>query len=322
MRGDDGLSSEHPGHDPQARAKLTKYAWLAIAAAIATISLKTGAWWLTGSVGLLSDAAESVVNLMAAIVALFALRVAAQPADKNHHYGHAKAEYFSAAVEGQMIFVAAVAILWTSVDRFMHPQPIENVGVGLLISVVSSVINGAVAVILLRAGRQYRSTTLIADGRHLMTDVWTSVGVVGGVLVVALTVDRLDPVIAFLVGLNIIRTGWQLLQESAEGLMDTSLSKAENAAVAATLERYVSEDVTFHGLRTRVAGHARFADVHLLVPGEWSVHRAHDIAHEVELVVAKEHDGLALTCHIEPFEDPRAHGDYAVEVPIRRHDEL
>ena len=308
---------------PQETRDLSRFAWLSIAAALVTITLKTIAWQLTGSVGLLSDAAESVVNLVAAVAVLIALRVAAMPADKNHHFGHAKAEYFSAALEGMMIFVAALVILYTSVDRFLNPRPIENVGIGLAISVLASIVNGVVAFILLRAGRQYRSLTLTADGKHLLTDVWTSAGVIVGVLVVALTgIERLDPVIAFLVGLNIIWTGWKLIRASTEGLMDVALSKEENRGIAEILARFVSKDVHFHALRTRVSGHHRFAEVHVLVPGRWSVQRGHDLVEEVEAAIHAEFADLSITCHLEPAEDPRAYGDYTAEFPVPTHDDL
>lgn len=304
-------------HTPPARANLTRFAWLSIAAALATIVLKTGAWWLTGSVGLLSDAAESSVNLVAAIVALFALRVAARPADETHHYGHSKAEFFSAAAEGTMIFAAAVFIIISAVDRFLHPQPLENVGIGLGISVGASVINGLVAMVLLRAGREHRSLTLTADGKHLMTDVWTSVGVVVGVVVVALTgIVRLDPVIAMLVGLNIIWTGWKLLHESANGLMDAALPESENTAIATVLGEFISDEVDFHGLRTRGSGHRGFAEVHVLVPGQWSVQRAHDLVERIEERLADEVGSVTLSAHIEPSEDPRSYDDYETEVPL------
>lgn len=302
---------------------LSRFAWLSIAAAIATITLKTIAWQITGSVGLLSDAAESVVNLVAAVAVLIALRVAAMPADKNHHFGHTKAEYFSAALEGLMIFVAALVILVTSVERFINPRPIENVGVGLAVSVVASVVNGVVALILVRAGRRYRSLTLTADGKHLFTDVWTSAGVIVGVIIVALTgIDRLDPVVAFLVGLNIIWTGWKLIRESTEGLMDVALSKEDNRTIADILAGFVTKDVHFHALRTRVSGHHRFAEVHVLVPGEWSVQRGHDLVEEVEAALHEQFTDLAITCHLEPSEDPRAYGDYTAEFPVPTHDDL
>ena len=302
---------------------LSRFAYLSIAAAVVTITLKVIAWRLTGSVGLLSDAAESVVNLVAAVAVLIALKVAAMPADKNHHFGHTKAEYFSAAIEGVMIFVAAVLIMWSAVERFLHPQPIENVGIGLAISVVASAVNGGVAVVLLRAGRRYRSLTLTADGKHLMTDVWTSAGVVVGVLVVALTgIERLDPVVAFLVGLNIVWTGWKLIRESTEGLMDISMSKEDNAAIADILSRFVTSEVHFHALRTRESGHHRFAEVHVLVPGAWTVTKGHDLVEEVETAVHRDFGDIALTCHLEPREDPRAYGDYSAEFPVPTHEDI
>jgi len=296
---------------------------LSIAAAIVTISLKFLAWRITGSVGLLSDAAESVVNLVAAVAVLIALKVAAMPADKNHHFGHTKAEYFSAAVEGVMIFVAAVLIMWSAIERFIHPRPIENVGLGLAVSVLASVVNGVVAFVLLRAGRRHRSLTLTADGKHLMTDVWTSAGVVLGVLVVALTgVERLDPVVAFLVGLNIVWTGWKLIRQSTEGLMDIAMSKEDNRAIADILARFVTSEVHFHALRTRESGHHRFAEVHVLVPGAWTVQQGHDLVEDVEATVHREFGDIALTCHLEPREDPRAYGDYSAEFPAPTHDDI
>jgi cation diffusion facilitator family transporter len=311
-----------PAGHPAPR-NLTRFAYLSIAAAVVTITLKVFAWQLTGSVGLLSDAAESVVNLVAAFAVLVALRVAARPPDKNHHFGHSKAEYFSAALEGQMIFIAAVVILWTSVDRFLHPMPLDNVGIGLGISVVASIVNGVVSVVLMRAGRRYRSLTLTADGKHLMTDVWTSVGVIAGVLLVALTgVEHLDPIVAFLVGLNIIWTGYRLLHQSVEGLMDTAMTKEENRSIAQVLTRFVTDEVHFHALRTRISGQYRFAEVHVLVPGNWTVQRGHDLMEEIEAAVHAAVEDITLTCHLEPSEDPRAYGDYSAEVPVPSHDEI
>jgi cation diffusion facilitator family transporter len=302
---------------------LSRFAYLSIAAAVVTITLKVIAWRITGSVGLLSDAAESVVNLVAAVAVLIALKVAAMPADKNHHFGHTKAEYFSAALEGMMIFVAAVVIMAAAVERFIHPRPIDNVGNGLAVSLVASAVNGAVAVVLLRAGRRHRSLTLTADGKHLMTDVWTSAGVVVGVLLVALTdVQRLDPVIAFLVGANIVWAAWKLIRESTEGLMDISMSKEDNGAIAEILSRFVTREVHFHALRTRLAGHNRFAEVHVLVPGAWTVQQGHDLVEEVEEAVHREFGEIALTCHLEPAEDPRAYGDYTAEFPVPTHDDI
>ncbi|MEO6996511.1 MAG: cation diffusion facilitator family transporter [Terracoccus sp.] len=302
---------------------LSRYAYISIAAAVVTITLKVWAWRLTGSVGLLSDAAESVVNLVAAVAMLIVLRVAVRPADSNHLFGHSKAGYFSAAIEGQMIFVAALAIMWTAVERFLHPRPIEDVGVGIGISVVASIINGVVGILLLRAGRRHRSLPLTADGKHLMTDVWTSVGVIVGVLLVALTgIQRLDPVIAFAVGLNIVFTGWKLLRASVEGLMDIAMTREDNAVIADVLTAFVSPEVHFHALRTRESGHDRFAEVHVLVPGAWSVQQGHDLVEEVEAAVRVRFPDVGLTCHLEPSEDPRAYGDYAAEFPVPTHDDI
>ncbi|WP_277451901.1 cation diffusion facilitator family transporter [Janibacter sp. DB-40] len=300
------------------RQHLEKFAWLSIAAAVATIVLKTGAWWITDSVGLLADAAESIVNLVAAVAALIALRVAGRVADDDHHFGHSKAEYFSAAIEGGMIFVAAAFIIWQAISRLLEPRPIDQVGLGLAISVVASVINGAVAFLLIRAGRQHRSITLRADGQHLLTDVWTSVGVLVGVgLVVVTGLEVLDPIVALLVGANILWTGWRLLNESGTGLMDAALTPQENADIADTIAAQCTDEVTVHGLRTRVAGHVSFAEFHVLVPGAWSVRRAHDIVEDIEAVIAEEHPDLRVTVHIEPSEDPRSYDDFGgYEIPI------
>ena len=280
---------------------------MSIAAALATITLKAGAYLITDSVGLLSDAAESVVNLVAAVIALIALRVAARPADAGHHYGHGKAEYFSAGMEGLMIFVAAAVILAGSVQRFMHPVDLEHVGIGLAISTVATAINGAVGLALLKAGRRHRSVTLSADGKHLMTDVWTSVGVVIGVLLVALTGwQRLDPVVAAIVGINILITGYRLVSGSVGALLDASLVPQELATVTAVLDRFRSDEVDFHGLRTRQSGRHRFVSVHVLVPGDWTVHRGHDLLEEVETAVRDALPETSIDTHIEPREDPRA----------------
>lgn len=299
-------------------ADLTRFAWLSIAAAIVTIALKTSAWAMTGSVGLLSDAAESTVNLVAAVVALIALRVAAEGATERYLYGRAKAEYFSAAVEGTMIFVAAAVILVTSVERFIHPQALENVGVGLLISVLASVVNGAVAWILLRAGREHRSITLKADGRHLLTDVWTSAGVLLGVGLVALTGwVRLDAVVAFAVGVNIIVTGIRLVTESVAGLLDRTLEDEDNARITEILRRRTDGTVTFHGLQTREAGQQKFMNVHVLVPDEWTVKRGHDYIEALEAELETAMPGLTVTTHLEPISDPVSYEDIpSAHIPI------
>ena len=292
------------------RVDLTRFAWLSIAAALATIALKSAAWLLTGSVGLLSDAAESVVNLVAAIVALIALRIAAKPADNNHHFGHSKAEYFSSAVEGVMIFVAASVILVIGIQRLLNPQPLEQVGIGLLISVVAGIINGVVAVVLIRAGRRHNSITLRADGNHLMTDVITSVGVVVGVGLVWLTGwEILDPILAIGVGLNILWTGWKLVSESTAGLMDESLPKETNARLREILAAKTSDQVEFHALRTRVSGARAFMEMHMLVPGAWTVKQGHDAMEDLVDEIRAEFPDLHVTGHLEPIGDPRSYED-------------
>ena len=293
---------------------LTRYAWLSIAAAALTITLKSGAYFITGSVGLLSDAAESVVNLVAAIVALVALRVAVRPADAGHNHGHGKAEYFSAGVEGVMIFVAAGVILVSAVDRFMHPAALERVGIGLAISMVATAINGAVGWLLIRTGRRRRSATLSADGKHLMTDVWTSVGVVIGVLLVAVTGwERLDPIVAAVVGVNILVTGYRLVSQSVQSLLDAALPAADLAQVVAALDGFRSAEVDFHGLQTRESGRHRFVGVHVLVPGEWSVQRGHDLAQQVEAAIQAALPDTTVEPQVEPREDARSYEDYAYD---------
>ncbi|MDR1386691.1 MAG: cation diffusion facilitator family transporter [Propionibacteriaceae bacterium] len=299
------------------KPSLVGYAWLSIAAAVVTITLKLVAWRMTGSVGLLSDAAESLVNLAAAVLALFMLKVAARPPDHDHHFGHTKAEYFSAAVEGILIFVAAVLIIVSATGRLLDPQPLDNVDLGILMTVLASAVNGVVGVVLIRAGRRHRSITLVADGKHLWTDVVTSVGVIVGVLAVRLTGWLpLDPIVALLVGANIIFTGFKLVRDSTRGLMDETLPDEDNAAIAAVLSSFSRDQVLFHGLRTRVAGRSRFAAFDMLVPGDWTVRQGHDLIEEVEQAVREVLPDVELAVHLEPREDPRAYNDYAVEYPI------
>lgn len=311
-------STADPARAPvTAAVNLTRFAWWSIAAAVATIGLKAVAYLVTGSVGLLSDAAESGVNLVAAIVALTALRVAARPADDNHHFGHGKAEYFSAGVEGLMIFVAAALILLAAVDRLIRPQELESLGIGLAISTVASVINGVVGILLLRAGRAHRSVALEADGKHLLTDVWTSVGVVVGVLLVALTGWlRLDPLVATAVGLNIIHTGWRLIRQSLSGLLDRALDADSQAKVDAVLAAYEAEQVRFHAVRSREAGHRSFLSMHVLVPGSWTVQEGHDLLEEIEERLRGVVDHLEVSAHLEPIEDPRSYEEsLGIEAP-------
>ena len=298
---------------------LTRYALLSIAAALVTIGLKTVAYLITGSVGLLSDALESVVNLVAAVVALWALWLAARPPDDTHHFGHGKAEYFSAAVEGLMILVAAGLVVWSAVPRFLHPKPLDHVGAGLLVSAVAALVNLAVAIVLIRVGRRHRSITLSADGRHLLTDVWTSAGVLIGVGLVALTGwDRLDPTVAILVGVNILVTGFSLVRRSSAGLMDASLPAADQAAVDAVLNRHRSDVVAFHAVRTRAAGRDQFVSLHVLVPGNWTVQQGHDLVEQVEAEIVEALPGASVTTHIEPIDDPASFDDVLFDSPPTR----
>ena len=292
------------------RGSLRRFAWLSIAAAVATIALKAFAYLLTGSVGLLSDALESFVNLAGALMALAMLSLAARPPDANHAYGHGKAEYFSSGVEGGLILIAAVSIAVAAVDRLLHPRPLEQLGLGLTISVVASLVNFGVSVVLMRAAKQYDSITLRANAHHLMTDVWTSAGVLVGVGAVALTGWLwLDPLVALAVAANIVWTGVRIVHASILGLMDTALPAAELAAITAVLDRYAGDEVRYHALRTRQAGPRRFVSVHVLVPGAWSVMRGHDLLERIEADIREALPLVSVLTHLEPLEDPAAHND-------------
>jgi cation diffusion facilitator family transporter len=293
---------------------LKRYAWLSIAAALATILLKGWAWWLTGSVGLLSDALESFVNLAGAMMALAMLTLAAMPADDNHAHGHGKAEYFSSAFEGFLILIAAILIGYAAIERLLNPQPIEAVGIGLAVSVVASIINLATSRILMGVGRKFKSITLEADAHHLLTDVWTSVGVIVGVgLVWATGWLWLDPVIAILVALNIVWTGWQLLQRSAAGLMDVSIPEEEIRAIEDVLDRYRQQGLAFHALRTRQAGSRAFITLHVLVPGAWTIQQGHDMSERIEADIRRAVSNAHLTTHLEPIEDPASLADQELD---------
>ena len=281
------------------------YAGLSIIAAVVTIALKVGAYLLTGSVGLFSDAAESSVNLVAAVGAFLALGTAARPPDEEHAYGHTKAEYFSSALESILIIVAAVWIAVTAIGRLLEPQPLENLGVGLTIGLVAAGINGAVGVVLLRGGRRLRSAALVADGQHLLTDVWTSVGVVAGVFLVWFTGWLvLDPLIALLVAGNIVWIGIRLLNDTAHGLLDTALPPEEQEIITGIQSRYEEAGIEFHALRTRNAGRRRFVSMHVLVPGKWSVKRGHDLSERIEKDITQALPMTTVFVHIEPLEDP------------------
>lgn len=281
------------------------YTFLSIGAALVTIALKTGAYLLTGSVGLLSDAAESCVNLVAAIIATWAVTYAAKPPDEEHTFGHYKAEYFSSGVEGALILVAAGSIAFAAWQRLLHPQPLEQLGIGLGLSLVAAAINGGVALVMLRASQRLRSITLRADAHHLLTDVWTSVGVVLGLILVPITQWLiLDPIIAFIVAANIVWAGFRLLQETGMGLLDTAMPVSERRLITDILAGYDSQGVQFHALRTRVAGSRRFVSLHVLVPGAWTVQQGHNVCEEIELTIGRSLPGTYVFTHLEPLEDP------------------
>jgi cation diffusion facilitator family transporter len=281
------------------------YITLSIGAALVTMALKFASYGITDSISLFSDAAESGVNLIAALFALWALTLAARPADYTHAFGHSKAEYFSSALEGILVLVAAVSIITAAVPRFFHPQPLAQIEMGLGLSIVAAAINGGVAWVLLRAGRRLRSITLRADAHHLLTDVWTSVGVVAGLVLVKLTGwQLLDPILAVLVALNIAWVGIHLLRETADGLMDAALPDAEQAEIQAVLDDYRKRGIAFHALRTRVAGSRSFVSLHVLVPGEWTIQQGHDLCEEIEQKIRHAVHHTHVTTHLEPINDP------------------
>ncbi len=295
-------------------APLKRYAWLSILTAVATILLKAVAWQLTDSVGLLSDALESVVNLAGAMMALAMISLAALPPDEDHAYGHGKAEYFSAGFEGLLILVAAMAIGATAIMRLFDPRPLEQVGIGLAVSLAASLLNLVTALILRAAGRRYRSLTLEADAHHLLTDVWTSAGVIVGLAAVSLTGWLwLDPVIALLVAGNILRIAWKLLYSSAQGLMDRALPDADTVLLQAIFDQHRAQGIEFHALRTRESGARRFIDVHVLVPGHWSVQHAHELVEKIEADIRQALPQSTILTHLEPLEDPLSLADIALD---------
>ncbi|MDO5026137.1 MAG: cation diffusion facilitator family transporter [Trueperella sp.] len=290
---------------------LARFAWLSIAVAVLTIALKAGAYFLTGSVSLLSDAMESVVNLVAAIVALFALKAASAPASSRYTFGRSKAEYFSAAIEGAMIFGAAALIIFAAITRIINPIPVAQLNTGLVVSGLAALLNGAVGYYLLRSGRRFHSPTLVADGKHLLTDLITSVGVIIGLIAVIITDWQiLDPIIAIVVGLNITRTGVLLLRESLAGLMDVTLPPAENQAIIDILNAHTEpEKITFHGLQTRSSGRLRFVTFHLQVPDNWTVKRGHDLSETLEHEIQAQLENTDVVIHIEPIKDETSYQD-------------
>ena len=291
-----------PTTEPADHRFLERFLWLSLATAVATVTLKVAAAVITNSVGMWSDALESTVNLLAAGVALWALRLSAKPADHNHDFGHGKAEYLSAAVEGTLIVVAAVAIIAGAINRFINPVPLESLGIGVVLATLASILNLGTGLLLIRAGRRHRSITLEADGRHLITDVWTSVGVLLGLAVVAFTqIGWLDPLIALGVGINIVFTGVRLVRRSVVGLLDATLPPAEVALIQQALDPLTDDPrVQLTDLRTRESGRQRFVQATLTVPGEWTVRRSHDLADRVEDEIGRVLPGAVTFVHVEP----------------------
>lgn len=293
---------------------LTRFAWLSVAAALTTIGLKTAAFILTGSIGLLSDALESLVNLVAALLALAMLHLAARPPDEEHLYGHTKAEYFASGAEGALILLAAASIAWAAIGRWLDPQPLSQVGVGLVVSALASSINLGVARVLLRAGRRYGSIALEADAHHLLTDVWTSAGVLLGVGAVALTGWLwLDPLLALAVALNIVWTGVQLVRRSALGLLDTALPAADQQVIQQVLATYEAAGIEFHALRTRQAGARRFISLHVLAPGQWTIQEGHSLLERLEADLRRALPAVHIFTHLEAREDPAAWDDVELD---------
>lgn len=295
---------------PAARS-LTRYALLSMAAAVMTIALKSYAYCITGSVGLLSDALESLINLLAALIALAALTIASRPPDETHAYGHEKIEYFSSGAEGMLILLAAMSIALAAWERLLHPQPLQKIDLGLMISGVAAFINFLVARVLLRVGKRYHSITLEADGKHLLTDVWTTAGVILGVGAIAAADwlgyrgwEIIDPVIALLVALNITWAGMGLMRRTIAGLMDSALCQEDQQCIQAILEEFErKEGISFHALRTRLAGTRRFMSVHILVPGDWTVQKGHDLSELIESRISSRLDNIDIDIHLEPIED-------------------
>ena len=288
----------------------TFYAWLSLATSVVTIALKFAAYALTGSIGLLSDAVEAIVNIVAALVALAVLAYAEAKPDAEHNFGHEKAQYFSSGIEGALIFVAAGAIVWTAIPRLLAPREIEQVGLGLALSIAASVANAACAWIMLRAAREHRSITLEADARHLLTDVWTTAGVLVGVVLVSMTGWlRLDPIIAIAVAIQILWTGWHLMARSFQGLMDRAIPDDDRKVIVEVLEALRHQGGDYHRLRTRVAGAKSFVDVHVLVPGGMTVQAGHDLVERLENEIQARLPHVEVLTHLEPLEDPKSWDD-------------
>lgn len=288
-----------------------RMALLSVGASIATITLKFSAYFLTGSVSLLSDATESLANLAAALVAFGVLSIVAQPADDRHTYGHDKAEYFSSGVEGALIVVAAVSILYAAIDRFLHPAQIEQLGIGLLVAAVAAAVNYITAKVMLRVAAEHDSITLEADARHLLTDVWTTGGIIAGLIVVLLAPPQwqiIDPLMAVLVALHILKTGFGLMRRSLDGLMDVALPHEELSQIQAAIQAELPPGAEYHALRTRKAGAKRFIDFHLLMPEQTSIGDAHQLCDRIEAAIERKLPRTSVTIHVEPIESHRDHG--------------
>lgn len=296
------------------RSFLKKYAWLSVAAAIFTIVLKTIAYLLTDSVSLMSDAAESLVNLAGALMALWMLTIAARPADEDHTYGHSKAEYFSSGAEGTMILLASFSIAFLAVQRLLNPRDIQKIDLGLIVNASASAINLVTSIILSKAGKRYSSITLEANSKHLMTDVYTSAGVIIGIIAVGLTgLNILDPILALLVAGNIIISGVGLVRKSVHGLMDKVISGTDIQKLEKVCEPYIKEGISFHAIRTRQAGLRKFISMHVLVPGSWTVHQGHSLLEEIEHKIRKEIPNSSILTHLESLDDPASWEDLGLD---------
>jgi cation diffusion facilitator family transporter len=290
-----------------------KYAWLSVGTAVLTISIKYVAYLITGSAGLFSDALEGIVNLIAALVVLTTLKIVEQPPDETHPYGHDKAEYFSSGIEGTLIVIASLTILYTSIQHLLNPAPLEQVGLGLILALVASGINFVVGQLLIRTGKKYDSISIEADGKHLMSDVWTSVGVVVGVGIAGITgLEWLDPVVAIVVGLKIGWEGILIFRRSSQGLMDTAIDPKEKTVIETVLNTYCQDGIEWHALRTRQSGSRRFISVHILVPGDWTVQKGHDLLENIETDIRSQINHCSVFTHVEPIEDPRAFVDQSL----------
>ena len=292
------------------RTPLSRFAWLSIATALVTMGLKAGAYFLTGSVGLLSDALESIVNLAGGIMVLVMISVASRPADESHTYGHSKAEYFSSGFEGSLILIAAGSIIYTAIRRLIFPEPLEQLGIGLLVLFVAGLVNLGVSLIMIRAGKRHNAIALTANGRHLMTDVWTSGGVLVGVGLVALTGwQPLDSIVAIIAALNILWSGFKIVRESADGLMDRALPEEDLDIIEEVLEKFRSQGVEFHAIRTRQSGSVKFINMHVLVPNEWTVEHGHALLNKLEAELKERLPKCNVLTHLEPLHDPSSYAD-------------